>query len=218
MEFFDRYKDDMLAYVNGLLAQYNAAGNPRARKIGYSRSEHIMRVYKWARKLYEAYPDKEAVDFEVLSIAAVFHDVGYCRASEGADHAEASSKICRKYLLEKGYPLNKTEQVCSVIARHSDKHIIHDDIPIELVLLLEADMLDDMGAMGLVIDVWMEAVCGEDVTFRSILRHMEKYTLAEMQRENPMRTDEGRRIWEEKKALTEAFITSYKEDFSDEVF
>lgn len=216
MEFFDRYKDDMTAYVNDLLAQYNVTGNPRARKIGYSRSEHIMRVYKWAKKLYDAYPDKSGADLEVLSIAAVFHDVGYCRESDR--HAEASSEICREYLLGKGYPLSKTEQVCSVIARHSDKHIICDDIPIELVLLLEADMLDDMGAMGLVIDVWMEAVCGEKVSFQSILQHMEKYTLAEMQRENPMRTDEGRRIWEEKKALTEAFLRSYKEDFSIEVF
>lgn len=202
----------MIAYVNDLLAQYNVMGNPRARKIGYSRSEHIMRVCKWAEKLYDAYPDKDEVDHEVLSIAAVFHDVGYCRESD--NHAKASSEICREYLLEKGYPLSKTELVCDVIARHSDKDAIHDDIPIELVLLLEADMLDDMGAMGLVIDVWMEAVCGEDVTFRSILRHMEKYTLAEMQRENPMRTDEGRRIWEEKKALTETFVTSYKEDFN----
>ena len=206
----------MIAYVNDLLAQYNVTGNPRARKIGYSRSEHIMRVYRWAVRLYNAYPDKNEVDLEVLSIAAVFHDVGYCRESD--DHAKAGSELCREYLLEKGYPLSKTELVCDVIARHSDKDAIHDDIPIELVLLLEADMLDDMGAMGLVIDVWMEAVCGEDVTFRSILRHMEKYTLAEMQRENPMRTDEGRRIWEEKKALTEAFVASYKEDFSNEVF
>ena len=216
MEFFDRYKDDMIAYVNGLLTEYNATGNLRAQKIGYSRSEHIMRVYRWARKLYDAYPDKNEVDCEALSIAAVFHDVGYCRESD--DHAKVGSEICREYLLGKGYPLSKTELVCDVIARHSDKHIINDDIPVELVLLLEADMLDDMGAMGLVIDVWMEAVCGENVTFQSILRHMEKYTLEEMQRENPMRTDEGKRIWEEKKALTKAFVTSYKEDFSIEVF
>ena len=212
MDFFDRYRDDMTAYVNGLLAQYNVSGNLRAKKIGYSRSEHIMRVCNWARKLYNAYPDKSVVDFEVLSIAAIFHDVGYCRESD--NHAKVSSEICREYLLEKGYPLSKTELVCDVIARHSDKNAIHDDIPIELVLLLEADMMDDMGAMGLVIDVWMEAACGENVSFQSILRHMEKYTLAEMRRENPMRTDEGRRIWEEKKALTEAFVESYKEDFS----
>ena len=212
MDFFDRYKDDMIAYVNDLLAQYNVTGNPRARKIGYSRSEHIMRVYRWAGKLYDAYPDKSEVDLEVLSIAAVFHDVGYCRESD--DHAQVSSDICREYLLDKGYPLSKTELVCGVIAKHSDKKLIHDDIPMELVLLLEADMLDDMGAMGLVIDVWMEAVCGEAVTFQSILRHMEKYTLAEMQRENPMRTAEGRRIWEEKRALTESFVSAYREDFS----
>ena len=211
MDFFDRYKDDMIAYVKELLTEYDVTGNLRAKKIGYSRSEHTMRVYKWARKLYDAYPDKSEIDFEVLSIAAVFHDAGYCRESD--NHAKASSEICREYLLGKGYPLSRAELVCDVIARHSDKEAIHGDIPVELVLLLEADMLDDMGAMGLVMDVWMEAVCGDNVTFQSILGHMEKYTLAEMQK-NPMRTDEGRRIWEKKKALTEAFVRAYKEDFS----
>ena len=76
---------------------------------------------------------------------------------------------------------------------------------------VELQKLDDIGAQGLVMDVWLEAVCVEDASFESILAHMERYTLKIMQN-NPMRTEEGRRIWEEKKSLTEAFVEAYRED------
>lgn len=75
---------------------------------------------------------------------------------------------------------------------------MYDDIPGELILLMEADLLDDIGAQGLVLDAWLEVACEKNVTFESILAHMERYTLRMMQ-DNPMRTEEGIRIWNKKK-------------------
>ena len=98
-----------------------------------------------------------------------------------------------------------------MICRHSSKELLHEDIPGELILLLEADLLDDSGAQGLVLDIWLEAIRVKDVSFQSILAHMEKYTL-EMMRHNPMRTEAGIKIWNEKKMLSEAFVQAYKED------
>ena len=211
MDFFHKYKDDMIAYVKDLLVRYDTSGNPRKLKIGYSRFEHTMRVFKWMQRLYSAYPDNNIIDLEALSIATIFHDVGYCDIENGKHHADASAEHCREYLRNNQYPLEETDFICDIISRHSDKQTLHDDIPKELILLMEADLLDDMGAQGLVMDVWLEAVCEEDVTFQSILKHMEKYTLQMMQ-DNPMRTEEGRKIWDEKKKLTEAFVRSYRED------
>lgn len=85
------------------------------------------------------------------------------------------------------------------------------DIPMELVLLREADLLDDTGAQGLVFDIWMETACQEKVSFESILKHMEKFTVRLMQ-DNPMRTEKAKEIWEEKRKLTEAFADSYRRD------
>lgn len=211
MEFFEQYKHDMISYVKNMLNQYDTSGHPRKLKIGYSRFEHTMRVYKWMERLYTAYPNNKNIDLEALSIATIFHDVGYCDINKKENHAKTGAIYCREYLMDKKYPLEKIDFVCDMISRHSDKEALHEDIPEELVLLMEADLLDDIGAQGLVMDVWLEAVCEDNVTFQSILEHMERYTLKIMQ-DNPMRTDEGIRIWNEKKMLTEAFVQAYRED------
>lgn len=210
MEFFEQYEEDMISYVKKRLEEYDATENPIL-KIRHSRFEHTMRVYQWMKKLYAAYPNNEQLDLEALSIAAIFHDIGYCDADNITNHAEASAIYCREYLEEKGYPSEKINFICEMIYRHSRKELLHEDIPGELILLLEADLLDDTGAQGLVLDIWLEAVREKNVSFQSILKHMERYTLAMMQN-NPMRTEEGIRLWNEKKILSEAFVGAYKED------
>lgn len=209
MGFFEQYENDMISYVKNRLETYDAAENPIL-KLRHSRFEHTMRVYKWIQTLYAAYPDREHLDSEALSIAAIFHDVGYGDVENIQNHAETSAICCREYLESKEYPPEKTDFVCDLIRRHSSKGLLHEDIPGELILLLEADLLDDSGAQGLVLDIWLEAR-KKDASFQSILNHMEKYTLAMMQN-NPMRTAEGIRIWNEKKRLSEAFVQAYKED------
>lgn len=211
MNFFEKNKADMIAYVQEQLDYYDTAGNPRKLKIRYRRFEHTMRVYKWMERLYAAYPAKEEIDLEALSIATLFHDIGYCDPEGRSCHAKSSGRMCREYLQGTDYPAERIDFVCDIVSRHSDKKTMFDDIPAELVLLMEADLLDDIGAQGLVMDVWLEAACEEDASFESILAHMERYTLKIMQN-NPMRTEEGRRIWEEKKSLTEAFVEAYRED------
>lgn len=211
MEFFNRYKNDMLTYVKTELDAYETSGNPRKLKIAYSRFEHTLRVYKWMEKLYAEYPDKEKLDFESLAIATIFHDIGYCDVEHHKQHATIGAGYCREYLEKKGYPADRTDFVCDLIARHSGKGYIHEDIPAELVLLMEADLLDDIGAQGLVMDVWLEAACEENVTFESILAHMERFTIRQMQAE-PMHTEAGKRFWAEKQKLAEDFVNAYRED------
>lgn len=212
MSNFETYREEMIAYVKRELDAYDTAGNPRKLKIGYSRFEHTMRVYKWMERLYDAYPQKDDVDWEVLSIATIFHDIGYCDPEGRKCHAKSSARMCREYLEGVEYPAEKVEVICDIVSRHSDKETMFQEIPHELILLMEADLLDDIGAQGLVMDVWLEAACVENATFESILAHMERYTLTMMQETNPMRTEEGKRIWEEKRALTERFVEAYRED------
>lgn len=210
MGFFEQYKEDMISYVKSSLGKYDETENPIL-KIRHSRFEHTMRVYEWMKKLYAAFPEREHVDMEALSIATIFHDIGYCNVENIKNHAEASAKYCREYLEDKQYPSGKADYICDLIRKHSNKGLLHENIPVELILLLEADLLDGTGAQGLVLDIWLEAVREKDASFQSILAHMEKYTLAAMQN-NPMRTAEGIKIWNEKKALSERFVQAYKED------
>lgn len=81
----------------------------------------------------------------------------------------------------------------------------------ELVLLMEADLLDDTGAQALVMDTWLEVAGEEQAAFKSILEHMEAFSIRQMQ-DNPMCTKKGKQLWEDKRRLTEAFVGAYRED------
>ena len=139
---------------------------------------------------------------EALKIATIFHDIGYSSDNEDKkEHAVEGAILCRKYLESIGYPNDKTDFICDLISKHSDKSVLfNEDTPMELVLLMEADLFDDTGAHGIIMDAWIQAI-KENVSFESILEHIKKYTWYFMQ-ENPMRTEKAKRIWEEKKELT----------------
>lgn len=208
---FEKQKQDMIQYVKTTLRGRYACLCERKVKIKYDRFDHTMRVYKWMNLLYESYDEKENIDFKALAIATIFHDIGYCEGKSETPHGEISARYCRKYLQDKGYELEKIDFICDIIARHSQKKTMNDNIPMELVLLMEADLLDDTGAQSLVMDVWMEVIKEENVSFASILEHMENYTLRDVQK-NPMRTKLARKIWDEKRKMVEEFVEAYRED------
>lgn len=80
----------------------------------------------------------------------------------------------------------------------------------ELVLLQEADLLDDTGAHGIIMDAWIRSV-REDVSFEAILEHIKRFSGRQMQK-SPMRTEKARRIWAEKQELTNRFVESLTVD------
>lgn len=201
---------EMIQYVKEKLLQYDQAQSDGKNIVQYNRFDHTMRVYHWMQILYDGFPQKEQIDIEALSVATIFHDIGYCEVENIHNHAAIGAEYCREYLKQNNYDAARTDFICDLIARHSDKKNMYD-IPMELVLLREADLLDDTGAQGLVFDIWMETACKRDVSFESILKHMEKYTVRLMQ-DNPMRTEKAKEIWEEKRKLTEAFVKSYRKD------
>lgn len=202
--------EELFAYVKNALAAYDHHGGVSKNRIKYSRFEHTERVYRWMMILAEDFVEK--IDMEALQIATIFHDIGYSLSKEDMhSHAEDGAVLCREYLVSIGYPSEKTDFICDLIARHSDKEVLHqEDTPLELVLLMEADLFDDTGAHGIVMDAWIQAT-KEDVSFESILEHIKKFSLKQMQ-VNPMRTEKARRIWEEKKDLTNKFVESLTVD------
>lgn len=199
--------ETLFAYVKEALAAYDYHGGASKTTIKYSRFEHTERVYRWMLILAEDFAGR--IDMEALRIATIFHDIGYSLQQE--NHAESGAVLCREYLDSIGYPAKKANFICDLIARHSDKEILHDaDTPLELVLLMEADLFDDTGAHGIVMDAWIQSLRAE-VSFESIYEHIMKYSWKQMQ-ENPMRTETARRIWAEKKELTDRFVESLRVD------
>lgn len=209
MDTVNKY-EELFAYVKDALAAYDHHGGVSKNRIKYSRFEHTERVYRWMLILAEDFACD--IDMESLKIATIFHDIGYSLNKEDMhSHAQDGAVLCHEYLDSIGYPSEKADFICDLIARHSDKEVLHgEDTPLELVLLMEADLFDDTGAHGIVMDAWIQAT-RDDVSFESILEHIKKFSLKQMQ-VNPMRTEKARRIWEEKKDLTNKFVESLTVD------
>lgn len=205
------YFADMIDFVGNYLG--NSSGWVESRlSIHYSRFEHTKRVTGWALRLYNLNPNKDSVDYNTVVTAAIFHDVGYNDATDLVPHAEAGSVIARKYLEDNGFEPEFTDRVCYLIAHHSDKKMMSEpEIDADLLLLMEADLLDDMGALGITMDSMIERAWDEHATFEDVLNHIARYTLRQ-QHNNPMRTSEGRALWDKKTALAEEFYSQLETD------
>lgn len=179
--------------------------------INYSRFDHILHVVAWAKRLYDAGSDKSALKYDELMIAAIFHDVG--RNEEIAvPHAETGAQMAEKYLLEHGYSEEKISYICMLIRRHSDKQMMKEtDIDRNLLLLMEADLLDDMGALGIVMDCMITQKRKDDALFYDCYNHIRRYTFCQHQT-NPMVSPEGRAFWDEKTRLVDAFDKALERD------
>lgn len=200
----------MFQYVEEILYSYDRKkGDKSKNKIAYDRYAHTVRVYHWMLRITEELRD-ESLDMESLKIATIFHDTGYGTGGT-EDHARFSAAVCRDYLERRQYPQPQVDFICYLIEEHSNKKLLYErNTPMELVVLMEADMLDDTGAMGIILDTWI-ASKEETPSFESVCRHFEKYTYRHM-KQMEFVTAPGKKFWHEKRKLVYEFLRQYRRD------
>lgn len=107
------------------------------------RYNHVMNVVDLATDIAE----REGATVDVVRVAAIFHDVAKLEAEQDR-HAEEGARIARKYLETHGdYPPSFVDDVARSVERHSHQGEL-DDLSPETRCLVEADMLDKVGANG----------------------------------------------------------------------
>ncbi len=110
------------------------------------RYNHIRNVVDIAEEIAAA----EGADVDATRVAALFHDVAKLEADQDV-HAEAGARVAREYLQSRGdYPESFVDQVASAVAEHSYQGDVRD-LPLETQCLVEADLLDKVGANGAVL-------------------------------------------------------------------
>ena len=108
---------------------------------------HVLRVRKLA--LWIASKCKCNVDYEVLELASILHDIGRISPeSKNLNHALVSAKIAEAILGLMGYPKDKMSKVVNAIASHSYSLNV-EPRSMEAKILSDADKLDALGAMGI---------------------------------------------------------------------
>jgi uncharacterized protein len=200
--------DKMFQFVNKQLEN----NDYEASKIGLfpfrKRTEHIKRVFMWAKRLVDS---ELCVNREAVLVSAIFHDVGYALAEDKAKHAENSAVICEKYLSENGFDNEFIDFVVYLVKNHSNKKLMtSEDTPLELILLMEADLLDETGALSIVWDCMMEGN-QEIQTYQKSHEHIMNYTYKAMTK-NPMVTPKAKEFWESKQKLVQEFVNQLSYD------
>ena len=107
------------------------------------RYNHILNVVDLAEQIAR----KEGADVDVTKVAALFHDIAKLEADQDV-HAEAGARVAREYLTAHGdYPDSFVDAVCRSVEEHSYQGDV-TDLALETQCLIEADLLDKVGANG----------------------------------------------------------------------
>jgi uncharacterized protein len=141
--------EEMKAFVHDYLSASIESEDEGGRMRWYPwhsaeyRYNHILNVTELAAEIAE----KEGANADVTRVAAMFHDIAKLEAEQDV-HAEAGARVAREYLESRTeYPESFITQVCDAVAEHSYQGDL-DDVPLETRCLMEADLLDKIGANG----------------------------------------------------------------------
>ena len=205
-----RYKD-MLDFVEAKLIEGNGIKSNKPYQTFRNRLEHTKRVLGWAKRIADDLPN---VNKEVLFTSAIFHDVGYSCGKD--NHAINSANIFLEYAKANNFEQEFIDKVYYCVINHSHKRFLTDETSTpELILLLEADILDEEGAMAI---AWDLMTVGEMIPtdFKEGYDMLVTYSIRILS-QDMMVTDKARTYWNNKKELVRKFLSSMKEDlFIDE--
>lgn len=170
-----------------------------------------MRVMRWAERLLLSNPVPNP---DAVRLAAAFHDVGYARGLK--EHARHSADILREYAAVHPIHEERLNRALFLVAEHSDKTRWMNDAhaPEDLVLLMEADLLDEEGALGLARDFLTVGAAGGG--YLEAYARMMRYEPSRVAK-NPMVTEAAKQIWEEKQNLLRQFIRQLSFDLGFEI-
>lgn len=206
--------EEMFLYVKNTLEENGGEIKEKYWLTFRKRSEHTRRTCLWLSRLLDEPADLKEVDEYSLMTAAIFHDSGYRMENNRVsktDHGLAGAEVFKAYAEGKAFREDQVEKICRWIAVHSDKKLLRDPAsPPELVLLLEADLLDEEGALAVVCDCVAQGMLGAR-DYKDATERLSKYS-ASILNSNPMITPKAVRFWEQKQRLIAHFLTELEND------
>ncbi|MFC7195557.1 HD domain-containing protein [Halosimplex aquaticum] len=141
--------EEMKGFVHDYLAASAESEDDGGRMRWYPwhsaeyRFNHILNVVELAEEIAES----EGANVDVTRVAALFHDIAKLEVDQDL-HAEEGARIAREYLTSHGdYPASFVDEVCAAVEDHSYQGDL-TDLSLETQCLIEADLLDKVGANG----------------------------------------------------------------------
>lgn len=197
--------EKMMSFVKKILVDNDAILDKRHNLSFRNRYEHSIRVFKWVKRLSV---DFDNFDYDIALTAALFHDVGYAYGK--CDHNIGSSKIFLKYAKENNFDEEFIDKVNYIILNHSNKGMLKDSKNPEFIIVLEADLLDEEGSLGIVWDL-LAAGQKNAMSYLDAIDEIKKHSIHILSQDF-MKTPTAIKIWDEKKNLVKDFVSQLYED------
>lgn len=195
-----------LKYVENYLKEHNGDMPSDPRLAFRSKFHHTVRVLGWTKRLAEG---RDNIDRDVLYTAAIFHDIGYS-GEKSKSHAELGAKAFHEYTVKRNLEPSFSEKVENIIRLHSSKELLKaDNVPLELIILMEADLLDEEGALRVAWYSMDKGITGAG-SYKDVYQHIIMGSNKRLV--NPMVTEKARFYWDEKQKLVNEFTKQLNDD------
>ena len=159
--------------------------------------EHTMRVYRWAIRLQA----KLGGDLDVIVLAALLHDIGW---EKGRPDSEVSAEIAVEYLDSIGVDPSMIVKVGEIIMIHQDKDT-DKDLSLECRIVMDADLLDEVGSVGVMLDC-MDTALGDEASYKRAYYKIKESYRNMKPKISWCKTDAGRNEFAKRIQLMESFI------------
>ncbi len=190
---------EVIEYVRQMTAENGRASNYPFR----SRYDHTMRVYRWAIKLQS----KLGGDLDIIALAALLHDIGW---DDVRPHGEVGAELAVEYLDSKGVDSDVIKRVGEIIMIHDDKDT-EADLSLECKIVMDADLLDEVGAIGVLWDAM--ATAGEDdASYKKAYYRIKNYYRINKPKIRRCKTDAGRAEYARRMQMIEGFIAQLEKE------
>ncbi|MDL2253024.1 HD domain-containing protein [Ruminococcaceae bacterium OttesenSCG-928-I18] len=166
--------------------------------------------------------EEQEVDYDVLILACLLHDVGRAALGAAAGHAVVGAEMAYSFLKEENWSENVANHVKNCIKTHSRKSLEEPE-SLEAKILYDADKLDMSGAVGcarMVTLCTLEQLPMYEVDERGMPLPGEKEEAPSLFREVSKRrkrgvsyyTKEGKRLGEKRQDYWEGYFARVKKE------
>lgn len=182
---------------------YATAPNPAAYYPFASadyRWQHTLGVAQYATDIAAA----EGADHEVVLLAALFHDSCYFDPGY-QEHCAAGAQLVRQFLSERGADPVLVERVAVAVRDHAGRGAGYwRTAPLEVKVLVEADVLDKIGPHGVICQLLRRGHLGDSPL--AAAAHVRRELLERAEKSEILFTPTARRLAMEKLALMRQFM------------
>jgi uncharacterized protein len=139
-----------------LIAKQNRPSRPFR-----DRFEHTLRVLNWAERLQAV----EGGDLFSIRLAVLFHDTGW---DPPRPHAEVSAELAETYFRDLHLSEELLNKIILSINNHNLRHLPTETLSIEEKIVMDADLLDEVGVTSLIFDA-MSTALEEQASYEKVL-------------------------------------------------